>query len=174
MALRAQGCTIRGIARELSISNVTVQKFVHVGAFPERAPKARGLTPLDPYRDYIEERIAQGCRFPELIWQELKQRGHTGSRAAVQNCEARLLFPQGKIPLLQAPVRTMPCPSSGACSDGLSDGGSSPSRNLRAPTTSASCRRCARSNPWWAKFAASRGSFSDSCIGEVRGSSIDG
>ncbi|WP_439671733.1 hypothetical protein [Cupriavidus necator] len=75
MALRAQGGTLKGFARELSISNVTVQKFVHAGAFPERAPKARGPTPLDPYRDYIEERIAQGCRFPELIWQELKQRG---------------------------------------------------------------------------------------------------
>ncbi|MNT27722.1 hypothetical protein D3C72_1633630 [compost metagenome] len=66
---------------------------------------------MDPCRSYIEERIAQGCRFPELIWHELKQRGYTGNRAAVRNCVVRLLFPQGKVPLVQAPVRTMPCPS---------------------------------------------------------------
>ncbi|MCY1481770.1 hypothetical protein D9M68_153110 [compost metagenome] len=109
MALRAQGGTMKGIARELSIDQRTVRNFVTAGA--ERAPRARGPTPLDPYRSYIEERIAQGCRFPELIWQELKQRGYTGSRAAVRNCVIRLLFPQGKKPLFQAPVRTMPCPS---------------------------------------------------------------
>ncbi|BDB29760.1 ISL3 family transposase (plasmid) [Cupriavidus sp. P-10] len=111
MALRAQGGTLKGIARELSISDVTVQKFVHAGAFPERAPKARGPTPLDPYRDYIEERILQGCRFPELIWQELKQRGYKGSPATVQSCVARLLFPLGKTPHVQKPVQTMPIPS---------------------------------------------------------------
>ncbi|WP_116323885.1 MULTISPECIES: ISL3 family transposase [unclassified Cupriavidus] len=111
MALRAQGGTLKGIARELSISKATVQKFVHAGAFPERTPWARGPTPLDPYRDYIEERIAQGCRFPDLIVRELKQRGYKGSPACVQSCVARLLFPQGKAPLVQVPVRTMPCPS---------------------------------------------------------------
>ncbi|MGN5477766.1 hypothetical protein ACTMU2_14960 [Cupriavidus basilensis] len=47
-----------------------MQKYVRAGAFPERALKARGPTPLDPYRDYIEERIIQGCRFPELIWRK--------------------------------------------------------------------------------------------------------
>ncbi|MFJ1260002.1 ISL3 family transposase [Cupriavidus sp. CuC1] len=111
MELRAQGGTMKGIARELSINNRTVHKFVTAGAFPERAPKARGPTPLDPHRSFIEERIAQGCRFPELIWQELKQRGYTGSRASVQSCVVRLLFPQGKAPLVEVPARTMPCPS---------------------------------------------------------------
>ncbi|WP_420715470.1 transposase [Cupriavidus sp. D39] len=66
---------------------------------------------MDPYRDYIEERIVQGCRFPELIWQELKQRGYLGSRGSVQSCVVRLLFPLGKTPLVLEPVRTMPIPS---------------------------------------------------------------
>ncbi|CAG2153088.1 ISL3 family transposase ISMno5 [Cupriavidus numazuensis] len=113
MALHAQGGTMKGIGLELSIDQRTVRNFVTAGAFPERAPRARGPTPLDPYLSYIEERIAQGCRFPELIWQELKQRGYTGSCATVRNCVIRLLFPQGKEPLVQAPVRTMPCPSAG-------------------------------------------------------------
>ncbi len=111
MALRAQGGSIKGIARELSIDNRTVRRFVTGGGVPERAPKARGPTPLDPYRDYIDERIVQGCRFPELIWQELKQRGYLGSRASVQSCVVRLLFPLGKTPLVLKPLRTMTIPS---------------------------------------------------------------
>jgi hypothetical protein len=114
MALRAQGGSMKGIGRELSIDQRTVRRFVTGGKlFPERAHKARGPTPLDPYRDDIEERIVQGCRFPELIWQELKQRGYLGSRGSVQNCVTRLLFPLGKTPLVLEPVQTMPIPSAG-------------------------------------------------------------
>ncbi len=66
---------------------------------------------MDPYRDYIEERVVQGCRFPELIWQELKQRGYLGSRGSVQSCVTRHLYPLGKTPLVLESVRTMPIPS---------------------------------------------------------------
>jgi transposase len=111
VALHAQGKTMNAIAAELSINNRTVSKFVRAGAFPERALKARGPTPLDAYRDYIEQRIEQGCQSPLMIWRELRQRGYCGSRAAVQHCVTRLLFPQGKPTLVQPSVRTMPCPS---------------------------------------------------------------
>lgn len=90
MALHAQGGTMKGIGRELAIDHRTVRKFIASGAFPERARRARGITPLDAHRDYIEERIAQGCRSPRQIWREVRQRGYTGCRAT---------------------VRTMPCPS---------------------------------------------------------------
>ncbi|WP_349606525.1 ISL3 family transposase [Cupriavidus sp. DF5525] len=119
MALHAQGGTMKGIGHELSIDHRTVRNFITAGAFPERAPRARGPTPLNPYRSYIEERIAQGCRFPELIWQELKQRGYTGSRAAVRNCVIRLLFPQGKKLFSQHPCARCRARRPGAYSDGL-------------------------------------------------------
>ena len=62
MALHAQGGTMKGIGRELAIDHRTVRNFIVIGAFPERARRARGPTPLDAHRHYIEERIAQGCR----------------------------------------------------------------------------------------------------------------
>lgn len=111
MALHAQGKTMKAIAAELSICKHTVSKYIRAGAFPERALKARGPTPLDAHRDYIEQRIDQGCQSSLAIWRELRQRGYTGSRAAVQHCVGRLLFPQGKPTLIQAAVRTLPCPS---------------------------------------------------------------
>ncbi|MBW8832620.1 MAG: transposase [Burkholderiales bacterium] len=64
-----------------------------------------------PIAAYIEDRVGQGCRCPRRIWQEVRGRGYTGSRAAVQDCVTRLLFPQGKAAPVQAPVRTLPCPS---------------------------------------------------------------
>jgi hypothetical protein len=111
MSLRTQGCTMKAIGRELSIDHRTVSKFVRAGCFPERAARARCVTPLDAHRSYIEDRVAQGCRCPRQIWQEVRDRGYTGSRAVVQHCVTRLLYPQGKTALVEAPVRTMPCPS---------------------------------------------------------------
>jgi hypothetical protein len=48
MTLHAQGETMKGIARELAIDHRTVSKFISRGAFPARAPRARGATPLAP------------------------------------------------------------------------------------------------------------------------------
>ncbi len=45
---------MKGIARELSIDQRTVRNFITAGAFPERAPRARGPTPLDPYLSFYE------------------------------------------------------------------------------------------------------------------------
>ncbi|MDM0053749.1 transposase [Variovorax sp. J22R115] len=66
---------------------------------------------MDAHRRYIEDRIAQGCHCPKLIWQEVRQRGYTGCRATVHGCIARLLSPQGKPVSAISPVRTLPCPS---------------------------------------------------------------
>ncbi len=110
-ALHAQGGTMKRIAHEVSIDQRTVKQWITAGAFPERAPRARGPTPLDEHREYIEARIAQGCHSPRLLWLELRARGYTGSRGTVHDCVVRLMSPVGKEPLVQASVRTMACPS---------------------------------------------------------------
>jgi transposase len=111
MALHAQGHTMQGIARELSIDHRTVRKFVTARAFPERTRRTRGPTPLDAHRGYIEERILQGCHSPRRLWKEVRERGYTGSHSAVRDCVLRLLRPQGKDPLVKPPARTLACPS---------------------------------------------------------------
>ncbi len=107
MALHAQGRTMQGIARALSIDQRTVRKFVTAGAFPERTRRTRGPTPLDAHRGYIEERILQGCHSPRRLWQEVRERGYTGSQSAVRDGVLRLLTPQGKDPPVTQPARTM-------------------------------------------------------------------
>jgi transposase len=110
-ALRAQGETMKGIARELALHQSTVRKFISSDTFPERANRPRGPTPLDAHRQFLEGRVAQGCRDTKQLWAEVRQRGYTGNRDTVRQCVARLLSPQGKPSLLQTRVRTMPCPS---------------------------------------------------------------
>jgi hypothetical protein len=111
MELRAQGCSMKRIGRELGIDQRTASKFVSAGSFPERAPRPRGPTPLDEHRGYIEARIADGCHCLEVIWPEVRARGYTGSRSSLRDCVVRLLSPQGKDPIVRVPVRTMPVPS---------------------------------------------------------------
>ena len=111
MELRAQGRTMKQIGRELGIDQRTASKFIRAGSFPERAARARGPTPLDAHREYIESRVGSGCQSPAPIWREVRARGYTGSRAAVRDRVLRLLSPQGKDPIVRVPVRTMPVPS---------------------------------------------------------------
>jgi transposase len=51
---------------------------VQVEAFPERARWFRTTSVLDPYRSYLEQRWAQGCRAGKTLWQELVARGFSG------------------------------------------------------------------------------------------------
>ncbi|WP_374229004.1 transposase [Ktedonobacter sp. SOSP1-52] len=61
------------------MSRSTVRNYVYAGAFPERANILRTKSLLDPYVPYLEQRLAQGCRKANQLWEELKARGFTGS-----------------------------------------------------------------------------------------------
>jgi hypothetical protein len=52
-----QGEGIKFIARAMPIDHRTIRKFIRAGGFPERAPRNRGPSPLDPYRDHIATRV---------------------------------------------------------------------------------------------------------------------
>ena len=108
--LRQQGHSLKAITHIMSLHYATVRKFVTAGVFPERAPRGHGATLLDPHRAYLEERFAQGCRKPVTLWQELRARGFTGSRATVRDALARLNASAQRAPGAEQ-VRTMPCPS---------------------------------------------------------------
>jgi transposase len=49
------------VARQLDISLRTVQRWVRVGAFPERTPRHYPHS-AEPYDDYLNQRLREGCR----------------------------------------------------------------------------------------------------------------
>ena len=88
--LHNRGVSERAIARALSINRATVRKFIHADGFPERAPKRRNGSILDPYIPYIHRRWAEGCKNAMQLWREIKEKGYEGKAAMVRRYSRRL------------------------------------------------------------------------------------
>ena len=60
---------------------------------PTSTPQPGVLVPskLDPYTEYIAERWAQGCQNAQVLWEEVRSRGFTGSLSLVKQHVARYL-----------------------------------------------------------------------------------
>ena len=90
MELHRQGVSERGISRALSLNRATVRKFVHAQGFPERAPKKRRGSIVDPYVLYIHRRWAEGCHNALQLWREIREKGYGGKAAMVRRYVRRL------------------------------------------------------------------------------------
>ena len=77
--LKGKGQSIRGIARELGISRNTVRKYLRAGEIPKAEPRPRRGSKLDPYKEYLEERLTHGVDNCVVLLREIRERGYTGS-----------------------------------------------------------------------------------------------
>jgi transposase len=82
-AAHQRGLTQRAIAREFGLTRKTVQRFLQATDFPEQAPRHR-RTALEPHREYLERRWAEGCHNASRLWRELQQQGYTGQLSRVK------------------------------------------------------------------------------------------
>ena len=80
--LRRQGLSIRAIARQLQISRETVRKYLRA---PELklvyGPRAPRPSKLDPFKSYLQMRIAEAAprRLPATVYlRALRERGYEG------------------------------------------------------------------------------------------------
>jgi transposase len=89
-ALAAGGMNQAVIAARLGMSRRTVRRYVRAEAFPERAARSGGRSHLDPYKPYLRQRWADGCRNGLQLHRELRERGYAHSRGAVARYVARL------------------------------------------------------------------------------------
>ncbi len=69
-------------ARQLDMSLRTVQRWARVGAFPERTPRHHPHS-VEPYDDYLNQRLREDCHNVTQLFRELKQRGFSGGYASV-------------------------------------------------------------------------------------------
>lgn len=87
--LHQQGYSQRAIARELNISRNTVSKYIKGGAIePVYKPRAKGQSKLDPFKEYINERIAHANPIRlsgTVIFREIKEMKYTGGISMVRN-----------------------------------------------------------------------------------------
>ncbi len=114
VALHKRGLSLRQIARTLGLGRVTVRRFVHAGAFPERAAGARGHRPsaLDPHEGYLRGRWDAGCQNAAELCRELRGRGYAGSEASVRYYVRRWKDGVSKPGKPAKSTRTRPAPKS--------------------------------------------------------------
>jgi transposase len=84
-----QGHSLHAIARRLTIGRATVRRFLHAGAFPERATPPPRPSILAPFEPYLRERWAEGCHNARVLWREIQGRGFPGRPALVRRYVAR-------------------------------------------------------------------------------------
>ncbi len=90
VALQAQGWTQAAIAQEVGVSQRTVVRWLAAGAFPERKPRRRPPSPLEPFADYLTQRWEAGCRNAMQLWREVCAQGYHGPRYRIWEVAQRL------------------------------------------------------------------------------------
>jgi transposase len=79
--LARRGVAIREIARQLGCSRNTVKRYLNDAEAARYGPRAPRPTKLDPYKDYVLERIdaARPHWIPaSVLHRELRERGYAG------------------------------------------------------------------------------------------------
>ena len=85
MALRAQGESLRAIARRTGLNKRTVQRYVEADGCPELQPRARRHTQLERFIPYLQERWEAGCHNAKRLWRDLRAHGFTGGYTTVSD-----------------------------------------------------------------------------------------
>jgi hypothetical protein len=76
--LKGQGCSKRQIAKILGISRNTVTKYLNSPEIPKAKPRSDRSSKLDPFKGYLQERIAVGITNCVILMREVKSQGYTG------------------------------------------------------------------------------------------------
>ena len=81
--LRQGGMSLRRVAALLGVERKTVRGWLRAGHAPLWTKPPRGSV-LDPYRDHLERRWAEGCCNAAQLWRELVERGFAGRPSVVR------------------------------------------------------------------------------------------
>lgn len=104
-ACRARNMTIDAIAAHTGLSRRTVLRWLQAPSFPERQPRAKQPSQLDPYKGYLLKRWNDGCHTGSLLYREIKERGYGGKKGTVLSYFVQIRKAQG-IPQKQRKVRS--------------------------------------------------------------------
>jgi len=80
---RSQGLTAKEIARQLNMSERTVQTWLAAGTFPEAKKRRKKPSSFDTFAPYVLKRWQEGERNGLVLWREIQEQGYTGSERTV-------------------------------------------------------------------------------------------
>jgi len=76
--LREQGLSMRAIARRLNVNFKTVRRYVRASSVDELVAGGVQVSVLDPFKPYLNGRLAEGVRNVTLLLREITRQGYTG------------------------------------------------------------------------------------------------
>lgn len=82
--LKAEGLSIREIARRTGHSRNTVRKALRERKLPSYGPRAKKGSKLDPFKKHLSERIAVGVTNAQRLFDEVQAQGYTGGYTLVR------------------------------------------------------------------------------------------
>ena len=74
--MKGAGYSIRDIARELDLARNTVRRYLKDPEAVMPRARRRRVSKLDPYRDYMDRRVAEGLENCVVLWRELQGLGY--------------------------------------------------------------------------------------------------
>ncbi len=76
--MRAKGCYLKDIAREVGVSERTIRRALKRGGPPPRRKPGVRPSKLDAYKAQVDQLLSEGVWNAEVIFAELRARGYTG------------------------------------------------------------------------------------------------
>jgi transposase len=85
LQLKRQGLSISQIAAITGFNRRTVHKYLAQPATPRYGPRAPRPTKLDPFKPFLQQRLAQGVWNATVLLRELQARGYAGGYTALKD-----------------------------------------------------------------------------------------
>ncbi|BDG59307.1 IS21 family transposase [Caldinitratiruptor microaerophilus] len=82
--LHGEGKSIRAIARMLGVSRNTIRKYLRSPEVPKPAPRPQRASKLDPYKEYILQRVGEGVDNCTVLLREIRAQGYTGGHTILR------------------------------------------------------------------------------------------
>lgn len=110
-ALAREGKSRSAIARLTQLDRKTVRTILSRSEYTGVPQRGQRPSPIDPFKDYIAQRMAEGCVNANQLFSELREKGFTGVYGTVWRMIRRLMRQSpGRVPtsLTAAPAEAQP------------------------------------------------------------------
>jgi transposase len=82
--LHAAGHSIRNISKQTGIARNSIRKYLRAEGLPEKKTGKVRFKKIEPYRDYLQSRLADGVDNAVVLLRELKAQGYQGGYTALK------------------------------------------------------------------------------------------
>jgi transposase len=83
--MRAEGKSIREIARQTGYSRNTIRRYLRCVGIPEKQTRKSRGSKLDPFKPFLQERLQEGIYNCEVLFELLQEKGYTGGRTILKD-----------------------------------------------------------------------------------------